>query len=141
MRVLLDYRPALRDRTGVGEYAHQLVRALLAAFPPDRPSDRDPLELAIFSSSWRDRLTATKELAGAVTIDRRVPGTLLNLAWHRLEWPPAEHIAGRAFDVTHSLHPLLLPARNAAQVVTVHDLDFLAHPLVRGDSQIAVRPH
>jgi glycosyltransferase involved in cell wall biosynthesis len=128
VRVLLDYRPALRERTGVGEYAHQLVRALLAAAPPDRPAGRDALELAIFSSSWRDRLTATSELAGALVIDRRVPGKLLNLAWHRLEWPPAEQIAGHAFDVTHSLHPLLLPARNAAQVVTVHDLDFLAHP-------------
>jgi len=30
-------------------------------------------------------------------------------------------------DVTHSAHPLLLPARNAAQIVTIHDLFFLSH--------------
>ena len=125
MRVLLDYRPALRERSGVGEYAHQLARSLLAAFP--RNGAR-PLELALFSSSWKDRLAPTAELNGAAVIDRRVPGRLLNLAWHRLGWPPAEMLTGHAFDVTHSLHPLLLPSRAAAQVVTIHDLSFLTHP-------------
>ena len=127
MRVLIDYRPALRQRSGVGEYTHQLVKALLAAFPAD-PAHR-PLELTLFSSSWKDRFRpATRELAGATIVDRRVPVRLLNLSWHRLGWPPVETITGRAFDVTHSLHPLLLPSRDAAQVVTIHDLDFLAHP-------------
>jgi glycosyltransferase involved in cell wall biosynthesis len=62
------------------------------------------------------------------TVDRRIPVSLLNLAWHRLEWPLAESIAGGTFDVTHSLHPLLMPAGAAAQVVTIFDLNFLAHP-------------
>jgi glycosyltransferase involved in cell wall biosynthesis len=125
VRVLIDYRAALRERSGVGEYTHQLVRALLAGFPPHGSS---PVDLTLFSSSWKDRLLPAAELAGAETVDRRVPVRVLNYAWHRLEWPPAEDIAGGPFDVAHSLHPLLLPARNAAQVVTVHDLDFLAHP-------------
>ena len=30
-------------------------------------------------------------------------------------------------DITHSSHPLLMPARNAAQIVTIHDLFFLSH--------------
>ena len=30
-------------------------------------------------------------------------------------------------DITHSAHPLLMPARNAAQIVTIHDLFFLTH--------------
>ena len=129
MRVLVDYRPALKERTGVGEYVHQFVRALLAAFPPPGSArGADGLDLALFSSSWKDRFTPSAELAGATAIDRRVPGKLLNLAWHRLGWPPAELIAGRTFDVTHSLHPLLLPAQHAAQVITIHDLNFLAHP-------------
>ena len=129
MRVLLDYRPALKERTGVGEYAHQLARALLAAFPtPGTANGEGALELSLFSSSWKDRLPPAADLAGAIAIDRRVPGKVLNFAWHRLGWPPAELITGRAFDVTHSLHPLLLPAQHAAQVITIHDLDFLAHP-------------
>jgi alpha-1,3-rhamnosyl/mannosyltransferase len=36
-------------------------------------------------------------------------------------------LAGSA-DIAHSAHPLLLPARRAAQVVTIHDLFFLRQP-------------
>jgi glycosyltransferase involved in cell wall biosynthesis len=126
VRVLIDYRPALRERTGAGEYTHELVKALLGAHPPGTPGRA--LELTLFSSSWTDRLTATPELAGAATIDRRIPVRALNFAWHRLDWPAAETLAGGVFDVTHSSHPLLLPARAAAQLVTIHDLDFLSHP-------------
>jgi glycosyltransferase involved in cell wall biosynthesis len=117
VRVLIDYRPALRERTGVGEYTHELVWALARG---------RTLDLTIFSSSWRDRLQLKdRELAGLTAIDRRVPVRLLNFLWHRLGWPAAETLTGRAFDVTHSPHPLLLPSRVAAQVVTIHDLSFL----------------
>lgn len=120
MRTLVDYRPALRSRTGVGEYTHELARALVRTAPT---GDR----LLLFSSSWRDRL-APDAVPGATTIDRRWPVGLLNYLWHRWEWPPAEQLAGQPLDIAHSLHPLLMPARRAAQVVTVHDLDFLDHP-------------
>jgi glycosyltransferase involved in cell wall biosynthesis len=116
VRVLIDYRPALRQRTGVGEYAHQLAAALV---PRLGPSGR----LVLFSSSWKDRL-ASSPVPGAEIVDARVPVTLLNLAWHRLRWPSIERFAG-ALDVAHSMHPLLIPSRTAAQVVTIHDLHFL----------------
>jgi len=142
VRVLIDYRPALRNRTGVGEYTHQLVKALLGSHPP---SSADGVELTAFSSSWKDRLD-TREIRAAQTIDRRVPVSVLNFAWHRLEWPPIEMMTGRDYDVTHSLHPLLLPSRCAAQVVTIHDLHFLAHPErtraeIRRDYPALVREH
>lgn len=121
MRILLDYRPALRQRTGVGEYVHQLARALL----DEQPTPPDALTL--FSSSWSDRMNTT-DLSGATIADRRVPVRLLNYAWHRWAWPTVEHITGRTFDVVHAAHPIRLPSRHAAQVVTVHDLDFLRHP-------------
>ena len=60
-------------------------------------------------------------------VDRRVPVRWLNYLWHRRAWPPVESLAGHA-DVVHAAHPLLIPARDAAQVVTVHDLYFLANP-------------
>ncbi len=143
MRVLIDYRAALRERTGVGEYTHQLVRALLSG--ASGTSGR-ALELTVFSSSARDRLTPDADLAGAHLVDRQIPVRLLNLAWHRMGWPPAEMVAGGAFDVVHSLHPLLLPARSAAQVVTIHDLNFLLHPErtqaeVRRDYPTLTRTH
>jgi glycosyltransferase involved in cell wall biosynthesis len=125
VRVLIDYRAALRGRTGVGEYTHQLVRALVSQ--SRSPSGRH-LSVTVFSSSAKDRLPDDPELTGVRRVDRQIPVRLLNLAWHRLGWPPAEALAAGTFDVAHSLHPLLMPARTAAQVVTIHDLNFLLHP-------------
>jgi glycosyltransferase involved in cell wall biosynthesis len=144
VRVLIDYRSALRARSGAGEYCHQLSMALATAFPPDGGSR--PLALTIFSSSWKDRLRVPPPLSGATTVDRRIPVSLLNFSWHRLEWPPAEMLAGASFDVAHSFHPLLLPVRRGAQVITIHDLNFLAHPErtrgeVRRDYPALVREH
>jgi len=119
LRILLDYRPALRARTGVGEYAHELAAALVRHLAPTDT-------LTLFSSSWKDRLSADR-LRGARVVDARVPVRILNAAWHRAGWPPVEFFAGPQ-DLVHSLHPLLMPARRARQVVTVHDLDFLDHP-------------
>lgn len=122
MRILVDYRPALRERTGVGEYMHNLVRAY--AHHPDAAGD----EMAVFTSSWKDRPAPRLALElSARVVDRRVPVRILNYAWHRLEWPPIEAL-GIAADVVHAAHPLLIPSRHAAQVVTIHDLFFLTTP-------------
>ena len=119
MRILLDYRPALRHRTGAGEYVHELARALAGSAPPGEV-------LILFSASWKDRLSPPP-FPGVRAIDRRIPGRLLNFAWHRLEWPRVEQVTGERFDVAHAAHPLLIPTAGAAQVVTIHDLDFLDH--------------
>ncbi|HEX5070488.1 MAG TPA: glycosyltransferase family 1 protein [Vicinamibacterales bacterium] len=124
MRILLDYRPALRQRTGVGEYAHELARAVLATVPA---AGEPLLDLVLFSASWKDRLQSGV-LPGAALVDRRLPNQMLNFAWHRLGWPPVETLAPGPFAVAHAFHPLLIPARRAAQVVTIADLDFLDHP-------------
>jgi glycosyltransferase involved in cell wall biosynthesis len=117
VRILVDYRPALRERTGVGEYIHELIRAYTAV-----NGDR----VIAFSSSWKDRPAAGlgAEL-GVQVVDRRVPVRVLNYLWHRHEWPPIELFAGPV-DIAHSAHPLLMPARGAAQIVTIHDLFFLS---------------
>lgn len=116
MKVLVDYRPALRARTGVGEYVHEVVRAYAATYDDD---------VALFTSSWKDRPAAdTGRAVRARVIDRRVPVYLLNYLWHRTGWPPVEMLAG-PMDVVHAAHPLIIPARHAARVVTVHDLYFL----------------
>lgn len=122
MRILIDYRPALRQRTGVGEYMHNLVRAYAGRYAAEGA------DIAVFTSSWKDRPAPglASELAARV-VDRRVPVRLLNYLWHRREWPPIEAL-GIAADVVHAAHPLLIPTRHAAQVVTFHDLFFLAEP-------------
>jgi glycosyltransferase involved in cell wall biosynthesis len=55
-------------------------------------------------------------------------------------------LTGRSFDVVHSAHPLMMPARDSASVVTIHDLDFLTHPErtraeIRRDYPLLARSH
>lgn len=119
MRILVDYRPALRARTGVGEAVHELARAYSHTYDD---------EIVLFTSSWKDRLDPRVPRAmGAAWVDRRIPVRVLNTLWHRASWPPVELLAG-PIDVVHAAHPLLIPARRAAQVVTVYDLFFLTDP-------------
>ena len=124
MRLLLDYRPALRERTGVGEFVHELARALT-----NGAGDSATLDVTLFTSSWKDRPAAAlaAEMPTARIADVKIPVRGLVWAWNRLEWPPVEWLAG-AQDVVHSQSPLLIPSSRAAQVVTVHDLDFLRNP-------------
>jgi glycosyltransferase involved in cell wall biosynthesis len=143
VRVLVDYRSALKGRSGVGEYAHGLVAALASGRPTAKGQ---AVDVTIFSSSWKDRLEVPQDLGGVSAVDLRIPVTGLNFAWHRLGWPPVELLTRREFDVTHSLHPLLLPSRAAAQVITIHDLNFLSHPErtraeVRRDYATLARDH
>lgn len=138
MRVLVDYRPALRQRSGVGEYIHRLVSALAAG-----PGRHD--EIVLFSSSLKHQV-APDVVPGTTVANRRVPVRVLNRLWQRLGWPPIELLIKGPFDVVHSPHPLMLPTHCAARVVTIHDLDFLAHPErttreIRRDYVQLVRQH
>jgi len=123
VRLLIDYRPALRERTGVGEFVHELAKALTAG------SGNHAHDVTLFTSSWKDRPDAALagEMPGATIADVKVPVRALVWSWNRLEWPPVEWLAGD-HDVVHSQSPLLIPAARAAQAVTVHDLDFLRYP-------------
>jgi glycosyltransferase involved in cell wall biosynthesis len=123
VRVLVDYRPALRARTGVGEYVHELVRALA---PPRGPAP--PGAVTVFTASWKDRLPpAVRAELGAVAVDRQIPVRALSWAWNRVRIPPIEWLAGR-FDVVHAATPVAIPTRRARLVLTIHDLHFLRHP-------------
>ncbi len=138
MRILIDYRPALSQRTGVGEYIHCLSEALVRV-----SAGRD--EISLFASSWKDRLDE-RTIPGARAIDCRIPAKVLTRLWHQQEWPPVEWLAGGAFDVVHSSRPTLVPARSGARFLTVHDLDFLDHPErtqaeFRGDYGALTRRH
>jgi glycosyltransferase involved in cell wall biosynthesis len=137
-RVALDVRPSLTKPTGVGSYVLALARRLPQAAPD--------YQFILFSASLRERYPHRAWPANTTLVDRRVPVRMLNLAWHRLEWPPLDRLVGASLDLTHSPHPLLLPAQRARQVVTVHDLFFLKHPEmtnaeIRRDYADLVRDH
>ena len=97
---------------------HELARALVTSPAGDR--------VTLFSSSWADRIApdVAAAMPGVAQVDRRVPVRALTWAWHRAGWPSIEQLAGDC-DVVHSPTPLLVPAKRAAQVVTVFDLHFL----------------
>ncbi len=135
----MDYRPALRQRSGVGEYVHNLIHAYA-----DGPGRDD--EVVLFSSSLRHALASVAPAGRVQFANRRVPVRVLNRLWHRLAWPPVDVLLGQSFDVAHSPHPLRLPCRAAASVITIHDLDFLTHPErtrgeVRRDYPALVQAH
>jgi glycosyltransferase involved in cell wall biosynthesis len=134
----LDIRPSLSKPTGVGSY----VLALAQRLPDIAPEDR----FYFFSASLRERYPARIWPDNAVLVDRRLPVRALNYAWNRLEWPPLDRLVGARLDLVHSPHPLLVPARKAKHVVTLHDLFFLKHPdmteaEIRRDYAPLVRDH
>ncbi len=119
MHVCIDYRPALREGTGVGTYVHGLLAGLGRCHPE--------ADYSAFSASWRDRLALPHDLAGVRAVDAKVPVRLLDRLWHRGHWPPIEHWTG-PLDIAHSPSPLLIPARLARTVITIHDCYFLREP-------------
>jgi glycosyltransferase involved in cell wall biosynthesis len=123
VRVLVDYRPALRARTGVGEYVHELVRALNS---PGGPAPAGAITL--FTASWQDRLPAdVKAELAAPAIDLRIPVRALTWAWNRLRLPRVEWLTG-PFDIVHAATPVAIPTARGRSVLTIHDLHFLRHP-------------
>src|SRR6266581_5177001 len=134
----LDLRPSLARPTGAGAY----VLALAQCLPALAPSDR----FYFFSASLKDRYPRDHWPANVTLIDRRLPVRGLNLAWNRFGWPPLDRLVGAPLDLVHSAHPLIVPARRARLVVTVHDLFFLKHPElteaeIRRDYVPLVRDH
>jgi glycosyltransferase involved in cell wall biosynthesis len=124
MRIAIDVRASLSRPTGVGAYVLALARRLPALAPDER--------FVLFSASLRERYPHRQWPPNVELVDRRLPVRALNLAWHRLGWPPMESLAGAPIDVVHSPTPMLVPSRQARKVVTVHDLFFLKNPEMTG---------
>jgi glycosyltransferase involved in cell wall biosynthesis len=134
----IDLRPSLSRPTGVGAYVVSLAQRLPEAAPQDR--------FYLFSASLSERYPQRQWPGNVKLVDRAIPVRVLNSAWHRLEWPPLDTLVGAPLDLVHSPHPLLLPARKAKRIVTIHDLFFLKHPdmtraEVRRDYPDLVRDH
>jgi glycosyltransferase involved in cell wall biosynthesis len=120
MNVGLDLRPSLARPTGVGAYVLSLAQRVPELAPDDR--------FFFFSASLKSRYPRRTWPDNVAMVDRRIPVRVLNRSWHRLEWPPLDRLVGAPLDVAHSPTPLLLPARRAKKIVTLHDLFFLKHP-------------
>jgi len=119
MRLAVDATALLGARTGVGVVTAELLARL--AHEPD-------LEVVAFGVTWRGR----RDLAAVVpegvrTTTRPMAARPLRAAWSRWDGPPIQWWTGPV-DVVHGPNYVVPPARDASQLVSVHDLTFVHHP-------------
>lgn len=138
LKIAIDVRPALSRPTGVGIY----IGALAASLPRLAPVSR----FTLFTSSFTERWSRPASGPNVDIVDRSIPVRLLNFAWNRLSFPSIEALCGREFDLVHSPHALLTPARKARRIISIHDLFFFKHPElteaeIRRDYAPLVRAH
>src|SRR5262245_43958099 len=120
MKICIDMRPSLSQPTGVGIYLQNLVRAL--------GEIDEENEYYLFSSCWKERFLRTSYPSNLHVRDRKWRVRILNYCWNHLSTPKIESLIGSSLDVAHSSTPLVIPARKARKVTTVHDLYFVKNP-------------
>jgi glycosyltransferase involved in cell wall biosynthesis len=118
--VALDATPLLGVRTGVGAS----VAGFLAAVSAD-PS----VDVVGYTLSATAGRKLPEQLPGAVRAGRSVPipASVLLRAWERFDHPAIERWTG-SVDVVHGTNFVVPPSRDAARVVTVHDLTSVRFP-------------
>jgi glycosyltransferase involved in cell wall biosynthesis len=121
MMIAFDVSYVQKRRAGLGRYATELLRALLAA------DSENSYKLHGWSYSidddWLVQLRSTTvELHIA-----KVPGFIKRYYWNHLHFPPIETIIGE-FDIFQSIDPFLPPTRKKKTVASVHDLSYRKFP-------------
>lgn len=120
LRVGFDATAAARQGAGIGRYARQLLRSLVA---------RDDLAMRVFYAAGGASAGGLPDLPASVRV-RRVPlsDRVTNAIWHRARLPlPVELLLGRT-DLFHSPDFTAPPTLHAPTVLTIHDLAFLIEP-------------
>ena len=117
MKLAVDATALLLPRTGVGVFVAELLNSLSA---------RPEVRVSAFNTSWRGR--GRGWLPNDVRDDvREVPGRMptgrVRWLWEYASLPRLEWFAGAA-DVVHGPNYLVPPTRDAATVVSVHDVSF-----------------
>jgi glycosyltransferase involved in cell wall biosynthesis len=118
--VAMDATPLLGVRTGVGES----VAGFMSAVATD--PDLDVIGYGLSATAGR---SLPERLPASVRAARRIPvpaGALLR-AWARTDHPAVELWTGPV-DVVHGTNFVVPPSRQAARLVTVHDLTPVRFP-------------
>ncbi|MGH3916815.1 MAG: glycosyltransferase family 4 protein [Pseudonocardiaceae bacterium] len=119
IRVLMDGTPLLGQRSGIGRYTTALLAEL---------ATRPEVDVTVTAFTARGQTALRAAVPRGVRVrGGPVPARALRASWRRCNWPPVELLAGDT-DVLHATNFVLPPSRQAAGVVTVHDLAFLDRP-------------
>jgi len=117
--VAVDATPLLGAPTGVGQFCAGLLGAL---------ATRGDVATRAFAVTWRRRRRLASVLpAGVDRWQRPMPARPLHWWWGHADRPPAEWFVGPV-DVVHGTNFVVPPTRQAARVVTVHDLTTVRFP-------------
>jgi glycosyltransferase involved in cell wall biosynthesis len=128
MHVGIDYTAAAWQVAGIGRYARELARAIVAQGHTHRYT-------LFFAAGGIERdspyLAELRRLCAAYPYVRAAPIPLsprrLTQLWQRLRVPlPVELFTG-PLDVLH-VPDFVLPPTRARALVTIHDLSFMVHP-------------
>ncbi|MEM7310015.1 MAG: glycosyltransferase family 1 protein [Planctomycetota bacterium] len=119
MRVGIDYRPALVNREGIGRYTRELVRGMVEL--------RFDGNLGLFGYTLAGARASRDELgiaeSRAELLRLRFPNKLLPWLLQRLGKGVDDLVGGA--NVYHHTQYNLLPVRQAAEVVTLHDCIYM----------------
>ncbi len=121
MRIGIDYAAAALQGGGIGRYTRGLVAAVLDLLAPE---DRVTLLYP------RDGSPAAAPSPRTGIRIKRLPlsDRYQTILWHRLHFPLAVEAITGPLDIFHAPNFLLPPVRQAATLVTIHDLAFLVKP-------------
>jgi len=119
MRLAFDATSLIGARTGVGVFASEVLRRL---------PGRSDLDIVAFGVTWKGREALGPAVPeGIEVVGRPMAARPLRQAWRRADHPAIELWTG-PIDVVHGPNFVVPPARNAAELVTVHDLTCLRYP-------------
>lgn len=121
MNIGIDARPALKNRTGVGNYVLNLILAL------SRLDEENQYHL--FSSSYKDRfnLPRINGLPNWHVKDYKFPNVIMNYLWNNMGRLSFNVLLG-GMDVFHFTGDISYPLKNIPTVATIYDLYHLRHP-------------
>jgi glycosyltransferase involved in cell wall biosynthesis len=131
LRVALDATPLFGARTGIGMFTFCVLGALA------RRPDIEPLAYAV---TWRGRGELGQLAPRRIGLARSpMAARPLRWAWKRWNTPPIEWWTGE-IDVVHGTNFVVPPARDAGEVVTVHDLTPMRFPELAHEATLAYEP-
>jgi glycosyltransferase involved in cell wall biosynthesis len=121
MRIGIDARSVLKQRTGVGAYTYNLIQNLSCLDRENR--------YVLFYSHHKNLASHIPKIENPNFENRffRIPNKLLNLSWGTIKLPKIDWLVGKV-DLYHSPNYNLNILARGKSVMTIHDLNFLAYP-------------